>query len=292
MKKNYKKFMLASMLLVGSLAATAQGDPAIVLKNFAPADVSSGALYSNAGNGITVSVSGGSVRDDIVGSVACLSINSAFTALTLNAGGYIDILNNGAFIIEKVEYSGSSLASASSYPVVAVSLTGGAADTNFPGVYFWENVGMPTAPTLNVAKALGFPTSQVDACLVAAYLIPETAYQGALPVTPKTEIANFDSQVKAIRLKWATSGNFATVNFSSSNNSAPNIFGIKIYFKDVSTGVREVKEAVGKVELSSSFIDLTGKPTKATAKGLLIKRTVYDDGSVEYTKKPLQIPAP
>ncbi|GAB6012868.1 hypothetical protein [Viscerimonas tarda] len=283
MKKNYKKFMLASVLLVGSLAATAQGDPAIVLKNFASADVSSGVLYSNEGNGITVSVTGGSINAQS-GAVACLSINGAFNALTLSAGGTITIVNNGSYVISEVDFSGSSLAANAGFPIVAVSLTG-TNDADFLGNLFSENVGMPAAGNAGIHKVLSFPASQPSACSVAAYLIPETAYQGAAPITPKTEIDNLDTKVKAIRLKWATSGNFASTAFqAASSNSAPNIFGIKIYLKELSTGVREVKEAVGKVELSSSFIDLTGKPAKETAKGLLIKRTVYDDGSVGYAK--------
>ncbi|GAB6013023.1 hypothetical protein [Viscerimonas tarda] len=289
MKKNYKKFMLASVLLVGSLAATAQGDPAIVLKNFSSA---TGNLYSSVSNGITVTTSaGGSLASQSL-TVSCLDINGAFNALSLSSGGYVDIVNAGAYAIEKVEFSGASQQGrAISYPVVAISLDG----TTFPDNLFNQNLPFPDvldATDANVPKMLSFPSNPSNACSVPVFLVPETAYQVAYAVGGAvTPITDFGKQLKVIRLYWK-SGSFTFGGQSTPNaTDAPNIYGIKIYLTDTSTGVEEAATAE-KTEISSSFIDLTGKPAKATAKGLLIKRTVYDDGSVEYTKKPLQTPAP
>ncbi|WP_459685638.1 hypothetical protein [Viscerimonas tarda] len=49
-----------------------------------------------------------------------------------------------------------------------------------------------------------------------------------------------------------------------------------------STGIGNIAGA--KAIVSESYYDLTGKPASATAKGFVIRRTVYDDGSVINSK--------
>ncbi|GAB6012892.1 hypothetical protein [Viscerimonas tarda] len=60
------------------------------------------------------------------------------------------------------------------------------------------------------------------------------------------------------------------------------VYATTVTVTRTSTGIDNITSA--KAIVSESYYDLTGKPASATAKGFVIKRTVYDDGSVINSK--------
>jgi hypothetical protein len=79
-------------------------------------------------------------------------------------------------------------------------------------------------------------------------------------------------------------GEIQSIRFTIQNDSEESLFlyGVKIYTAMTATGLSQ--ETVIKTPLKTSYYDLTGKPVTATAKGILIQKSVYDDGTVGYGK--------
>jgi hypothetical protein len=277
MRKSYRSFIACGLLLAAT-TVWAQ-DPLYTLKNFSSATVLQAA---EAPYGISVTAINAEINT-LSASLPCLDINGNTQGLKLlktgtTAYGDIDIAvaNPEVCVIEKVEVIGSSSGVNEANAVMAVSLDG----TSFPvgtSALYYTSSGQDQS----MARIVSFGTDPGLACSsgIVTYLIPETAYVGTAGNTNRPPLPDFREKVKLIRLRWGAS--FAGKN-PANTTWAPYIYGIKVYVKSTSTGI--TGETAGKTALSTSFINLTGKAVEATAKGLLIKRTVYDDGSVKYGK--------
>ncbi|GAB6011743.1 beta strand repeat-containing protein [Viscerimonas tarda] len=71
---------------------------------------------------------------------------------------------------------------------------------------------------------------------------------------------------------------FPATDFNGAARTFPNGAAGAVETAGIITGIDNIVGA--KSIVSESYYDLTGKPVSATAKGFVIKRTVYDDGSV------------
>ena len=225
------------MVMATTINLNAATEPDIVIKNFDPGQ--DGVLYQDIQNNITVKAMNAN-KQSLQYSIPCLDFNGEFTGLTLSKTGtpayaYIDIVNQGERIIEKVEYIGNSAnPSGSSFAIAAVSLDG----NTFPENLMKDNPAFPPPPSAQpISQIINFSLDYNEACSGNnVFAIPQIAYRG-LPVQPNNRelIEDFDKQVKIIRLIWGETP-FAGINVSNTNY-APNIFGIKIFLVNTGTTI-------------------------------------------------------
>jgi hypothetical protein len=272
MKKIYKQALIGAMCLASTGVFA---DETITIKNFAPD--AQGVVYN--ANGIKVTVvkdaSQSSYTATSSGSWSCLSVNGNTSSLylrkDLTTKGYIDIeLTGSTTIIKSLQYVGAGYTGTNqSQYVVAFSADG----STFPAT---PNNLYPTATgTITLATVYSLPAALTGACTDPAVLsLPANgkAFQGAASGTRTTEVT-----IKKIRLAGET---IQSKSLSNSENAY--ILGIIMTISGTSTGAEEI--AAEKTAVSSSYYDLSGKAVSADAKGFVIRKTLYSDGSVANEK--------
>jgi hypothetical protein len=99
---------------------------------------------------------------------------------------------------------------------------------------------------------------------------------GGAKVTEPDEI----TQSEYIFVDWYKESNFATIwDFDSDT-----VDGNTTLYARWNTGTGINPSVAGKAVQSVGYYDLTGKPVPAGAKGFVIKKTVYSDGSIGNSK--------
>jgi hypothetical protein len=281
MKKIYKYLIAA---IVALPAANVNAAETILIKNFSPD--ASGLVYNQDGISVRVVKDATAVYTaEVSASLGCLSVNGTIAALylrkDLTTKSFVEIANDGSSReIVSTRFIGSAYTGANS----SLFLLGYSVDgTTFPespdNLYSTES-----GSTSTLAQVVSFPAASSAGCTeTIEYAIPETIYQGA-PAGPRTK-TYARAEVKKIRLSGESPFQSKSLSGNQLNGENAYLYGLILTVESTSTGLEKESAETSKTPLKISYFDLTGKPvSEHSAKGFLIRRSVYEDGTVGYGK--------